>query len=228
MSASRVRVLIDDPYVDWGDGTVQFRLTYQGLLLSETNQGRVQAARADHKQEIRKQLHPQLRRLWEINPYLASASEPPLPGPGRVFGRPRPKDSIAGRAERFSINDYRFVPLVTSDSGVLCSVDVLFLRSDPPGGAFRAGDIDNRLKTLFDALTMPRDRGQLGKYVVPDADEDPFFCLLEDDALITRASVETDTLLQPISTPANAADARVIITIKTSVYRMEDTNLGFA
>lgn len=206
---------------------MKFRLTYQGTLLASNNKGELQAARADHKQEIRKQIHPQLRRLWEVNPYLASAGLPPLPGPGRVFGRPLEKDSIPGLSARFSLNSYNFVPLITLGSGVMCSVDVLFLRSDPPGGVLKSGDIDNRLKTLFDALTMPHNVGQLGKYLNPEDDERPFFCLLEDDALIAQANVETDTLLQPIGKDQNGSDARVIITIKTSVHDVHGANIGF-
>lgn len=208
---------------------MRFRLTYQGLLLAENPRGGHINARADHKQQIRKVLHPQLRRLWEINPYLASAKLPPIPGTkARVFGRPLQKDSIEGLAQRFSRHGYRFVPLITRDNGTVCGIDVLFLRSDPPGHLWNAGDIDNRLKTLFDALTMPRDVSQIGAYLHPAEGEDPFFCLLEDDALVTRVSVETDTLLQPTNSENNTADARVIITVTTSVTNVRGTNLGFA
>ena len=49
-------------------------------------------------------------------------------------------------------------------------------------------------KTLFDALRMPKNLGETGK-VAPQADESPFFCLLEDDRLITEVRVTTDRLL---------------------------------
>ncbi|WP_304192099.1 hypothetical protein [Phenylobacterium aquaticum] len=222
------QLLRDDPHVDW-DEALEFRLTYQGTLLSETEKGRLQKARATHKQEIRKALHPQLRHLWKINPYLASASLPPPPTQnpgvmGRVFGRPKPENSIEGLAERFKLNGYRFVPLVTESVDVLCSVDVLFLRAGPPGSVYRHGDIDNRLKTLFDGLTMPIDAMQLGDYATPSGDEDPFFCLLQNDAMITRASVETDTLLDPNCGPN---DARVIMTIKLWPHSLRSDNIGF-
>lgn len=49
---------------------VEFRLTYDGPLLgaSRTN------TRADHKQKIREQFHPQLRELWRVHPFLHSLS----------------------------------------------------------------------------------------------------------------------------------------------------------
>ena len=59
----------------------------------------------------------------------------------------------------------------------------------------QCGDIDNRLKTLFDALRAPKNATEIPKGAVPGPDEDPFFCLLEDDALITAVSVETERLL---------------------------------
>jgi hypothetical protein len=42
---------------------------------------------------------------------------------------------------------------------------------------------------------MPDTVHELGGYTAPDPEENPFFCLLEDDNLITRVSVTTDRLL---------------------------------
>jgi hypothetical protein len=49
----------------------------------------------------------------------------------------------------------------------------------------------------------------------PSQDENPFYCLLEDDRLISKVSVDTDTLLQPIEKEPNANDARLVITVKS-------------
>jgi hypothetical protein len=86
---------------------------------------------------------------------------------------------------------------VTADLALSCAIEILFLRPEPPGGIVRGGDVDNRIKTLFDGLKMPREAQDLGPYLNPGADEDPFYCLVEDDQLITSVSVETDTLLEP-------------------------------
>lgn len=207
---------------------MKFRLTYQGTLLVGNDSGRIQGARANHKHEIRKAFHRQLKRLWEVHPFLSQglgnqeADERAI-----VLGRPPNEHSAGVLSEKFQVNNHRFVPLVTKESGILCSVDVLFLRSDPPGSVIRSGDIDNRLKTLFDGLTMPTDANQLGQYQQPDADENPFFCLLEDDCLITRASVETDTLLDPVSESSTVNDARVILTITATPYEFSLQGLGF-
>ncbi len=81
MSVAAKRVALkDDPYVDWDADGMQFRLTYQGLLLAETNKGELLNARATHKHGIRKQFHHQLKRLWEISPYLVAREECCLAG----------------------------------------------------------------------------------------------------------------------------------------------------
>jgi hypothetical protein len=89
--------------------------------------------------------------------------------------------------------EFTFGVLGTRDLSLVCGIEILFLRADPPGQLLRSGDIDNRLKTLFDALRMPRDGNEFGGYTVPDADENPFFCLMEDDSVVSRVAVETDT-----------------------------------
>ena len=210
---------------------MEFRLTYQGLVLAETIKGELQNARATAKQEIRKRFHHQLKRLWEITPYLSEGQKEPKHGwdnAGKIFGRLPPENTIASLAKDNFRFGYRFVPLITRSLNVVCSIDVLFLRNGPPGAVISAGDVDNRLKTLFDALTMPQSASQLGDYKEPADDEDPFFCLLEDDSLITRASVETDTLLEPIGDIPIENTARVIVTVRTKLLRANHSNLGLA
>ena len=60
------------------------------------------------------------------------------------------------------------------------------------------GDIDNRLKTFFDCLTIPK-ANQIPKGDSPKVDEMPFYCLLQDDKLITNISVSVHQLLKPCS-----------------------------
>ena len=45
---------------------MQFHLTYEGLLLGSSRDN----TRPDHKHEIRRVFHRQLRRLWEGHPWL--------------------------------------------------------------------------------------------------------------------------------------------------------------
>jgi hypothetical protein len=197
---------------------VQFRLTYEGLLLAATSDN----PRAKHKHEIRKAFHPQLRQLWNITPHLKEMRDPPLDlvevnrGPDR--------SRIEGLAEQWTRCGYRFVPLITEDLSVSeCALDILFLRPDAPGALISSGDMDNRLKVLFDALRIPANKGELGGYDTPAEGEDPFFCLLQDDKLITKISVETDLLLEPTGNSPNVNDSRLIIrvNIQPAIARLD-------
>lgn len=208
-------VLIDDPYHDWNSDCVEFRLTYAGQLLASGNERPgAEAGRARHKQEIRKVFLTQLKRLWNITPSLKSM----LDTPAEIISVNRTDRTTrqAALPERYRCGNYRLLPLVTKDLGLFVGIDVLFLRPDPPGVLIRSGDIDNRLKTLFDALRMPGpDSNELGG-LEPASDENPFYCLLEDDRLISKVSIETDLLLEPSdeSRRNDANDTRLIITVK--------------
>lgn len=108
-------------------------------------------------------------------------------------------------------NGNRFVPLVSEAGGFTCSLDVLFLRRDNPGSLIEhGGDVDNRIKVLFDGLTMPIDVKQLGGFPI-EPDEDPFFCLLEDDKLVTNISVTTDRLIIPQENEEDVNDVFLVI-----------------
>jgi hypothetical protein len=136
-----------------------------------------------------------------------------------------------GLAQRYTTGAYRFVPLVREELALLCSLKILFLRPDPPGSLIRSADLDSRLKTLFDALKMPVENSQLGRFQTPDADENPFYCLLEDDKLISHVSVETDALLEPTAEDftGNQArhDARLIINVQVRPYTLTWGNISF-
>jgi hypothetical protein len=116
---------------------------------------------------------------------------------------------------------YNFAPLVTERQSPICKIHFLILRADlpGPGHVIESGDIDNRVKSLFDALRMVRRTEELGSYVTPGPGENPFYCLLEDDSLVTHLSVETDRMLEPIKgTSLDANDARVVITVTIEAY----------
>ena len=69
------------------------------------------------------------------------------------------------------------------------------LPPEEPGSVItHGGEIYNRLKTLLDALSIPKS-DQLRADDAPVAAEDRFHCLLEDDKLITSIRVTVDRLL---------------------------------
>jgi len=88
------------------------------------------------------------------------------------------------------------------------------------------GDIDNRLKVLFDGLRVPENSSEVAG-AVKSPDEDPyFFCLLEDDALITDVAVTTDTLLTPCPI-GQENDVHLVIKVKVRPTGFSWENLEF-
>ncbi len=216
---------------------IEFRLTYQGPLPADKRSSR---SRRPDKQRIRKHFHQQLKQLWKTHPALRWQAEELVeffytpsnlvsrPGPGRpVIDRARMPDEPGGGlldgakpwvehvGDNFDEFGYRFVPLVRRDYGITCALDILFLRRDAPGDIVSGGDIDNRIKTLLDGLQKPKSRDQLAGYDEPGPDEDPFFCLLEDDSLISRISVDTDRLLTQREPEERESEVYLVITVST-------------
>jgi hypothetical protein len=193
---------------------MEFRLTYDGELLGASRN----STRASHKHAIRKYFHKQLRRLWETTPALQKL------GYWAAVTSPFVQNySVAQQtADKHALGKYRFLPLATKELDLVVSLDILFLRYDQPGETLiQSGDIDNRLKTLFDSLRKPHNLAEIDGD--PEQDEDPFYVLLEDDSLITHLSVTTDLLLEPNK---GVNDVRLIITVKTGPIVINAYNLG--
>jgi hypothetical protein len=132
-------------------------------------------------------------------------------------------------ADRYQEFGYRFVPLVRDEIFLTCSLSILFLRRDRPGGVIEAGDIDNRIKTLIDALRRPRSSNELLKNESPQDGENPFFVLMEDDKQVSHLEVETDLLLDPLTdSDADQRKVRLIITVELKPYDITLFNLSFA
>jgi hypothetical protein len=187
---------------------VKFHLTYQGELKHNS------AAGADHVQEIRKQFHPQLCKLWNSHPLLLQWPHPQL---NSQHHPQRMRDFLAHEFERLG---YHFVPLAMTRYNALVSLEILFLRAGVPGTILRSADLDGRLKTLLDGLRMPTQKQEFGSYDKPAEGEDPFYCLMEDDKLVSNLSIKTDALLQPTAADGrlHTHDARVVIGVHVGTY----------
>ncbi len=217
---------------------MEFRLVYEGSLPASGGGGRV-----IEKHAIRRQLHPQLKQLWEIHPVLISIrTDPAWAGLEPAYAEsilvddPNPElpeqvsyfDSLVCD---FARHGFSFIPLVTTRMHLVCSLDILFLRRDAPGELLKSGgDLDNRIKVLFDALTVPADGSQIpsvnNSKQGPDEGEVPFYCLLQDDALVTSVNVTTDRLLIPVNGSQNENDVKLIIQVKVSATHLDALNIG--
>lgn len=211
---------------------MEFRLTYQGQLLASGSDHRQEYARVPEKHRMRRIFHRQLKKLWYTHPTLVPRTQSDAEGVMTmkmgVQGAHEYPSHVERLADNWTENGFRFVPLVTKESGLNCKLEVLILRVGMPGAQMQNSDIDNRIKTLFDALQKPDGKQQLGGETPQDG-EDPFFVLLEDDRLITHLSVETDTLLESVSADETdqLTDARVVITCTIWPYVVGPLNLDF-
>ena len=201
MSAIQEQCFFFEPNTEREGERVEFRLVYDGRLPAASQSEN----RSKEKHAIRKALHPQLRTLWR--------------SPHPTFRRLARTDTDVMNAhiwgDSFARCGYKFVPLVCDCFNMSCSLDILFLRRDMPGGLIQSGgDLDNRIKVLFDALRLPTHVGELAG-ASPAEDEDPFYVLLEDDRLITQLKVTTDLLLAPPRDSEPQNDVRLIIHVTT-------------
>jgi hypothetical protein len=69
---------------------------------------------------------------------------------------------------------------------------------------------------------MPNSASEIPAGDAPLSDERPFFCLLEDDGLVSALSVSTDRLLEP---GINASEALIIMRVRTKTYSMTYANI---
>lgn len=216
--AQRIEVL-SDPFNDPADGEhMEFRLIYQGALRSTQRDPKpdsgVPTKHWQLKHQIRQQLHPQLKRLWEVHPLLKVASSEK----GSPF-------YVPGLAAINPIPPWNFVPLITGDIDMVTSLEVTLLRLDHPGESIWSGDIENRVKTLIDALEVPGIQDGYGS-LIPGPGEQPFYCLLENDKLLNNLSIVTDRLLAA-PPGADASFAHVTIALRARQNRALIDTTGF-
>jgi len=216
-------------------------LTYTGELIGKQKdplEGRPDKT-AGHVHEIRRVFHQQLREHWRTNSFLSQHKSFPSDygiehstpdGISRYASDQHERKLLSDFIpDLHKLNGYRFLPLVRENWRLQCELDILFLRKNPPGSIVQAGDIDNRIKTLLDALRMARSEQELRGNENPTSDEDPFYCLLEDDQLVSRLNVDTDRLLE-VNNNGENKDRWVKLVIQAKIRPIETTqfNLSFA
>jgi hypothetical protein len=180
---------------------MRFRLMYRGRLRSNGSR--------EDKHGIRTALAPQLLDL---------STRDPLKGLGKCFSsEPVEHYPYARRV----VDGITFVPIVYEALFLIANLDILFLRPENPGKVVtQGGDLDNRIKTLFDGLRVPKP----GELPPGTSHADPVWCLLEDDALVTEFSVRTDRLLGP----SDDDEVLLIITVTVGASRHVIKNTGIA
>jgi hypothetical protein len=121
------------------DDTMRFPLRYEGPLLSSSDKH----TRVANKNQIRWCLSPQLITL-EAEADFSRLPEPTTERKPKKLGK------------------FRFLPIITKSRPVICGLTIRIERRERPGGLLtHEGDLDNRLKTLLDALRVPDNENEI-------------------------------------------------------------------
>ena len=216
---------------------MKFTLIYDGELPASGN-----SSKAAYAGNIRNALHLQLFDLWRrdiiLRTLARTARTIPDPNSGYLVGQnpiwspsklpdwnepiPRLLDGQTDFCASIAVpNMGSFIPLVRNSLYLACDLSILFLRHDDDLRVLqKGGDLDNRIKTLFDGLKMPRHIDEQGG-IRPSSD--PLYVLLQDDALIHSFSVKTGKLLGTnVEKQENLVRLTIDVTIK--VLRVFEQN----
>lgn len=181
---------------------MKFRLIYKRPLGANANRR--------EKQDLRRRFLPQLRELWNQSPLKEFSQKLNATSENGIIPLVR------------NVGGFKCLPLISSSIELVASLEIILLRPEEPGRIVtQTGDVDNRLKTLLDALQIPK-KDQIPPQDSPQAGEDPFYCLLEDDNLITTLSVTTDRLLV---SPANSNEVFLLIHVVAEFTHQHFTNI---
>jgi hypothetical protein len=206
---------------------MKFTLTFDGDLRASGN-----SPKPKDKWNIRHAFHPQLVELWAKHPSLRNlrAIAPKSADSGFMVLETHHDSTYPVKPldehERdlfapIDVGSHRFKPLIRQSMALVCDLEILFLRKEEPGSlVMPGGDLDNRIKTLFDGLRMPKaDEMCFNSEPI----DDPFCCLLEDDALITDFRVRTGQLFSGLSN--SQCQVRLVVDVTVKVTHVRPYNL---
>ena len=178
---------------------MRFTLYYRGALPSNGS--------PSAKDCIRRAISPQLRDLWNQIPLK--------------YERQRFLDPDYELTAVREVDGHAFACVVNSKISLVAALDILFLRPEEPGSLVtRGGDIDNRIKTLLDALAIPKPDQIVAKN---NGSDDVTHCLLEDDNLTTGMNIAVDRLLDS----GSSKEVIIVIVVNVSCTRALMSNLAF-
>jgi|HubBroStandDraft_6_1064221.scaffolds.fasta_scaffold69773_2 hypothetical protein len=188
---------------------MRFPLFFEGSLPSSGNSDptRPRPSKLQAIWAIRDAIRPQLDRLFETHQALSGRSG-------------------ASRAARHAlippimIDGHRFYALVRNRLKLKCGLKIdLLVNHEPATVVTQHGDLDNRLKTLFDGLRVPTSQQEIKGHTTPGAlEKDQYICLLENDAVITGLHVDT---MRNLGSPLDAGGDHVRLNIMVTIEPLE-------
>jgi hypothetical protein len=211
---------------------MKFTLIYDGML--PAGKGK----RAEYAAKIRNQLHAQLKDLWDNHKLMQQLVHVARVYTGPATTRERLLPMVLPDYSKWPLGPLQqgmvdltapikvpgcgsYRPIVRESLYLACGIDMLFLRHEEPASLFEhGGDIDNRLKCFFDALTVPNiNQAKAGE--APCAD--PLCCLLENDNSISDFSVRSARLLG--KDEKHKFDVRIQADVTVKVLRVFEGNM---
>ncbi|MBP3615549.1 MAG: hypothetical protein IJ473_00375 [Alphaproteobacteria bacterium] len=174
---------------------MKFKLVYVGEVKINPKK------RSQHLQDIRDILSPQLKRLSEISPY------------NEIKSRLEKK----GKAIK-TVGGVKFFPLITPDLNLLAELDIQILH--PELLETPRADIDNRMKTLLDALKRPQSSHEISEHMNK---KDVCYTLLDDDHLVTKMTINTSHLLYKDAVQKRNHDYELLIIITVNIKASKGT-----
>ncbi|MCL2749057.1 MAG: hypothetical protein FWE50_03195 [Alphaproteobacteria bacterium] len=153
---------------------MKFKLLYFGELRTNPKK------RSQHIANIRMQFHPQLKKLVEHSPWNNL----------QKYMMPNPVKSPISTKH---IGGIDWNPIITPNLKLLAELDITMMHPEIVGLA--RADVDNRMKTLLDALRCPQNEHEIGENTPRNIGA--IYTLLDDDHLVTKISVNTSHLLSP-------------------------------
>jgi len=184
---------------------MEFCLHYYGRLKSRDT--------AAGKHEIRKALHSQIKSLCEAAPFAQAFK-------GDIEERRKPTE----KPMFIEHGDRRYWFLISEYLKTVADLNITTLVPHEVGRIVQnGGDIDNRIKTLFDALRVPSVPSEIPASDSFDYTKGGMYCLLEDDKLINRISIRS----YQDHAPDDTDSVRCLIEVETKITAACWGNLGF-
>jgi hypothetical protein len=184
---------------------MRFALSFEGSLPSSGNDDQTKPpSKLKQIWDIRDAISPQIEGLFKTHHALRGAT-----------GASRITKNIVN--DPIIINGLQFLALIRPALKLKCGLEIqMLVNHDVASIVTKSGDLDNRLKTLFDGLRCPASQQEIKQHKL--AGTNPHYCLLEDDALITSLQIET---LRNYGAPLASAIDHVRLNITVTVEPAE-------
>lgn len=212
---------VKDSHTELEVTLMKFVLHYRGSLPAATNNN----SRTGDKHRIRLHFDRQLRELVSRKVAFEHLAAETIPH-GKLAGGAltAPLDHNGNKILKFAVPlaGYELVTLLTRPHRLAAEIDITWLRREEPGHVVTGGDLDNRLKTLFDAMRMPHTAEEIAPSLDEQDELERLYCLLEDDSMITRCAITTHELLEPPKEgeKQNDVDLTIHVTVVTTFPSM--------